>query len=64
MEIMLKVYNILQKKNNSTLFMQFYVDDPNYNEAYNTLDSILNINDILDRDINDGYTEVIFGLKI
>jgi hypothetical protein len=43
--------------------MQFYVDDPNYNEAYNTLDSILNINDILDRDVNDGYTEVTFGLK-
>ena len=50
-------------KNNSTLFMQFYVNDPNYNEAYNTLDSILNINDILDRDVNDGYTEVTFGLK-
>jgi len=50
-------------KNNSTLFMQFYVNDPKYDEAYNTLDSILNINDILDRDINDGYTEVTFGLK-
>ncbi len=50
-------------KNNSTLFMQFYVNDPKYDEAYNTLDSILNINDILDRDVNDGYTEVTFGLK-
>ena len=48
--------------NNSTLFMQFYVDDPKYDVAYITLDSILNINDILDRDIND-YTDVIFGLK-
>ena len=50
-------------KNNSTLFMQFYVNDTKYDEAYNTLDSILNINDILDRDVNDGYTEVTFGLK-
>ena len=49
--------------NNSTLFMQFYVNDTKYDEAYNTLDSILNINDILDRDVNDGYTEVTFGLK-
>lgn len=49
-------------KNNSTLFMQFYVDDPKYDVAYITLDSILNINDILDRDVND-YTDVIIGLK-
>tara|TARA_B100000768_G_C11227449_1_gene353465 strand:+ start:437 stop:1108 length:672 start_codon:yes stop_codon:yes gene_type:complete len=50
-------------KNDSTLFMQFYVDDPKYDEADNTLDSILNINDILDRDQKDGYTEVTFGLN-
>jgi len=52
-------YNI---KNDNTLSIICYVNDSDINEAYTTLDSIRNIDDILDRDEN-GNTEVTFKLK-